>query len=145
MQRFHFPLERVRRWRAGQAALEELKLEQIRERLTKLREEKRGVETERTQSERQVLEQPSIQATDLQSLDAYRLHTRDKIRGIENREREAEVQAEQQRQRVVETRRDAELLERLKRNALQEWQAAADREQENLATELFLAKRLRRR
>jgi hypothetical protein len=144
MQRFHFPLERVRRWRAGQAGLEELKLEQLRERLAQLREEKRAVETERTQSEREVLEQPSIQATHLQSLDAYRLHARDKIRGIENREREVEVQAERQRQRVVETRRDAELLERLKRKALQEWQAAADREQENLATELYLAKRARR-
>jgi len=145
MKRFQFPLDRVRRWRAGQAALEEGKLEQIREQLTRLRQEKRKVETDRTESAREVLGRPTIQATDLESLDAFRLHTRDKIRDIENRERQTEAQAEQQRQRVVETRRAAELLERLKRKAWEEWQAASDREQETLATELYLAKRARRR
>jgi len=145
MKRFQFPLDRVRRWRAGQAALEEGKLEQIREQLTRLRQEKRKVEADRTESAREVLGQPAIQATDLENLDAFRLHTRDKIRDIETRERQTEAQAEQQRQRVLETRRAAELLERLKRKALDEWQAASDREQETLATELYLAKRARRR
>jgi hypothetical protein len=46
---------------------------------------------------------------------------------------------------VIQARRDAELLERLKRKALAEWQAASDREQESLATELYLAKRVRQR
>jgi hypothetical protein len=145
MKRFQFPLDRVRRWRAGQATLEELKLEQLVEQVTKLREEKRGIESARTHSEREVLGQPSIEATQLQSLDAYRLHTRNKIRDIENREREAGAAVEQQRQRVIQARRDAELLERLKRKALDEWQAASDREQETLATELYLAKRVRQR
>ncbi len=145
MKRFSFPLERVRRWRAGQAALEELKLEQICDQLSRLGEEKRAIESERTRSEREVLGQPSIEATHLQSLDAYRLHVRDKIRDIENSQRQVEVQVEQQRQRVIETRRNAELLERLKGKALEAWQAASDREQETLATELYLAKRVRNR
>ncbi len=84
-------------------------------------------------------------AQSLQSLDAYRLHSRSQVRDIENRERQAEEHLEQQRQRVIEARRDAELLERLKRKALDAWQAASDREQETLATELYLAKRVRER
>jgi hypothetical protein len=145
MKRFEFPLDRVRRWRAGQATLEELKLEQLNDQLTKLREERRSIETARIQSEQELLGQPSITATELQSLDLYRRHTLNKIGSIQNLERQAEVLVEQQRQRVLRARRDAELLERLKGKAFDEWQAANDREQESLATELYLAKRVRQR
>ena len=144
MKRFSFPLERVRLWRTGQAALEELKLERLREALSKLQQEKQGIQTERASSQRQVLGQPSMDATELQSLDVYRLHTRNRIREIENRERQAAQQADAQRQRVIEARRAAELLDRLRRKAMEEWRTASDREQETLATELYLAKRLRR-
>jgi hypothetical protein len=144
MKRFQFPLDRVRRWRAGQAMLEELKLEHMRGNLRALGEEKQNIASERSRNEREVLGQPAVEAAQLQSLDAYRLHTRAKIRDIENRERQAEVEVEQQRQRVVAAQRDAELLERLKGKARDEWQAASDREQETLATDLYLAKRVRR-
>src|SRR5580704_4009341 len=144
MKRFSFPLERVRLWRAGQVALEELKLERLREALSKLQQERQRIQTERASSQRQVLGQPSMDATELQSLDVYRLHTGNRIREIENRERQAAQQADAQRQRVIEARRAAELLDRLRRKAMEEWRTASDREQETLATELFLAKRLRR-
>jgi flagellar export protein FliJ len=145
MKRFHFPLERVRRWRDGQAALEELKLEQLREQLAKLWEQRRTIEAERTHSEQELFGQPSMQAIELQSLDTYRVHARNRIRDIENGARQAEVQVEQQRQRVIQARRDAELLDRLKQKALDEWQSASDREQENLAGELYLGKWGRKR
>jgi len=67
-----------------------------------------------------------------------------KIRDLENRVRNAEAQAEQQRQKVVEARRQAELLEKLKGRALAEWQAASGREEETLASELYLANHVRR-
>src|SRR5271165_2995731 len=98
MKRFQFPLDRVRRWRAEQATLEELKLEQIVGQLTQLREQKRGIESARAHSEQEVLGQPSIEASQLQSLDAFRLHTKDKIRDIENREREVCAAVAGQRQ-----------------------------------------------
>ena len=145
MKRFQFPLERVRRWRAGQAALEELKLEQLREQQTRLEEEKRSIQRERAHSERDVLGRPVMEATELQNLDAFRVHARDKIREFENRERQAAAQIEQQGQRVMEARRNAELLERLKQEAGAAWQRASDREQESLATELYLAQWTRRR
>jgi hypothetical protein len=145
MKRFDFSLERVRRWRDGQARLEELKLELLVGQSKGLGDEKRAMESAATQSQAEVLRQPSIEAIQLHSLDAYRRHTRSQVRGIEIREREAEAAVELQRQRVIQARRDAELLERLKRKALDGWQAANDREQETLAAELYLAKRARRR
>lgn len=145
MKRFQFPLESVRRWRAGQATLEEAKLEQLRGNLQALREEKQNIETERGRSEREILGQASIDATDLETLDSFRLHARSKIRDIETRQRQAEEQVEKQRQRLIEARRSAELLERLLEKARAAWQRASDREQETLATDLYLAKRGRRR
>ena len=145
MKRFQFPLESVRRWRAGQATLEEAKLEQLRGNLQALREEKQNIETERGRSEREILGQASIEATDLETLDAFRLHARSKIRDIETRQRQAEEQVEKQRQRLIEARRSAELLERLLEKARVAWRAASDREQESLAAELYLAQRRRRR
>ena len=145
MKRFQFPLDRVRRWRAGQAALEELKLEQLRGNLEALREEKRNMARERSESEREVLGQASMAATELQSLDAYRLHARDKIREFENQELQAAAQIEEQRQRVIQAQRNVELLERLKQKALDAWRVESDREQENFAAELYLARWTRRR
>jgi hypothetical protein len=145
VKQFQFPLDRVRRWRAGQAALEELKLEHLREQLTRLREEGRRIEAERENSQRELLGQPTMEATDLQSLDLFRLHARNKMRDIESQALQVEAQANEQRRRVVEARRNADLLERLKQKALGEWQAASSREQETFATELFLARRIRKR
>jgi len=143
MKRFQFPLDRVRRWRSEQASVEELKLGQLRDRLTALGQAKLGVELARTQSEQEVLGQPLIEACELQSLEEYRIHTRLQIRDIENQQRQCEQQIAAQRQRVIVARQKAELLERLKQKALDEWLAANNREEEALATELFLAKRQR--
>ncbi|MGA2881782.1 MAG: hypothetical protein ABSG13_22755 [Bryobacteraceae bacterium] len=145
MKRFHFPLERVRRWRDGQASLEEMKLEQLRGNASALREQRQNIVLERARSEQEVLGQLRMEGTELQSLDSYRLYIRSKIRDIENRERQVGVQVEQQRQTVIQARRQAELLERLKRKALDEWQAANDREQESFAAELHLARWTRHR
>lgn len=143
MKAFRFPLERVLLWRAEQASLEELKLQQLRDFLSGLQQEKRRIEDTRLRSEQEVLRQAFVEAIELESLDAYRRHLYNKRLEVENREHETEVAVAQQRQRVLEARRNRELLERLKRKALEEWQRANDREQETLATELFLAKRVR--
>jgi flagellar export protein FliJ len=146
MKRFHFPLDRVRRWRQEQAALEELKLQRWYAQSAALDEEKARVENERAASERKVLGQAAVEAGELQALNAYRLHVRARIGGIERRRGEVLAEIEKQRQRLIEARRRAELLERLKARMFDAWRLAADREDETLAGELYLAKwRPRRR
>ena len=140
MKRFQFPLERVRRWREEQAELEQAKLEQLYGQLTALDEERSRVERERAQSEQRTLGQASVEAGELAVLDVYRAHVRWRIERIENRRGEVQAAIAQERQRVTEARQRAELLERLKSKKLEEWQRAADREEEALAGELYLAK-----
>ena len=50
----------------------------------------------------------------------------------------------EQLSRVIEARRKFELLDRLREAALNEWQAAVNKEQEDLAAELFLARSRRK-
>jgi hypothetical protein len=144
MKRFQFPLERVRRWRSEQATIEELKLGQLGERLAMLKAEKLRLEMECAETRRAVLGQASIEAYEVQSLEVYRRHAAHLVRNMEERRRECEAQIVEQRKRVIEARQKAELLLKLKQTAMEEWRVAANREEENLAAELYLAKRVRR-
>jgi flagellar export protein FliJ len=143
VKRFRFPLDRVRLWRAEQATLEELKLQGLLGQLAALADERARTANERAASEREVMGQDSIEARDLQALDAFQRHARTKIGRIEQRQRTLAGEIERQRARLIEARQRAELLERLKKKKHEEWQTLAAREEETLAGELYLAKRRR--
>jgi len=144
MKRFDFTLERVRRWRQEQAALEELKLQQLRAELAKLDAAKRQIKTDAARSAQQVFSEPRIDPLLLERLDSYRVHAAGQVRNLEHREGQYETKIAEQLSQVIEARRKSELLERLRQDALQRWQSAANKEQEDLAAELFLAKPRRR-
>ncbi|HTS48146.1 MAG TPA: hypothetical protein VMH05_09390 [Bryobacteraceae bacterium] len=145
MKRFHFPLDRVRRWRSEQANLEELKLQQLRAELARLAGAKSEIQAEGARSAREVLAQPSIDPFELTSLELYRQHLRRRVYELENLERQCNAKVVEQRQRVLEARRQFELLDRLHNKAWKEWLAEGNKEQEQLAGELFLAKSVRER
>lgn len=140
MKRFVFPPERVRRWRQEQLELQTAKLQQLCGQLAALGQEKARIESEGAASAHKLLQQASIDAGELQALDAYRQHVRARIAEIERGEQQVRAQIEQQRARVIEARRQAELLERLKAKMFEQWQALAQQEEETLAGELYLAK-----
>ena len=140
MKRFAFSLDRVRRWRREQASLEELKLQQLRAEMAGLLAAQRQIETDRAQSEQQVLRQAYVDPLLLESLDLYRQFTAGKVRHLESRKQQWEAKIADQLSKVIEARRKFELLEQLRQAALDEWQAVVDKEQEDLAAELFLAK-----
>ena len=145
MKRFQFSLERVRRWRSEQASLEELKLQQLRSEQARLGAAKREVQAESVRSAQQVLAQPSIDPLELTSLECYQQHLRRRAYELETLERQCAAKVVEQRQRVIEARRQFELLDRLHHKAWTEWVAAGNKEQEELAAEMFLAKSVRER
>jgi hypothetical protein len=141
MKRFNFPLERVRRWRLEQLHVEELKLQQLRAELEGLAASKRLIEDELAQTQRQVLGQAHMQSSEVETLDSYRIHIRSRVRVLENCEWERGVKLIEQRARVLEARRQFELLEKLRKESLGAWKTAVNKEQEDLAAELFLARK----
>jgi hypothetical protein len=140
MKRFNFPLDRVRRWRLKQLNVEELKLQQLRAELEGLATSKRFIQDELAQTQRQVLGQAYMQSSELETLDSYRLHIRGRIRELENCEWERGVKLMEQRTRVIEARRQYELLEKLRKKSFGEWKTAVNKEQEDFAAELFLGR-----
>ncbi len=145
MKRFNFSLERVRRWRLEQASLEELKLRQLRLEVAGLKAAQDQLAAERSQCERQLLSQARIDPLQLETLDSYRLSVKAKIGGLEDRERHCQAKIAEQLEHVIEARRKFKLLDCLRENGWAGWQAAANKEQEDLAAELFLAQTRRRR
>jgi hypothetical protein len=143
MKRFHFPLERVRRWRLEQLNVKELKLQKVRGDRQLLAEAKQQTRDGLAKSRNDVLSQPSVLGLELENLDAYGIHVREMVRGFEKLEQEAEAKVVEQRNRVLEARRQFELLDGLRVKALAKWRAEGDREQETLAAELFLSKSTR--
>jgi len=145
MKRFEFPLERVRRWRSEQVSVEELKLQQLRAQLDALAIGKQQIRDELARVHQDLLGRSEIQALELETLDSYRYHVQARVRNFEQRELQCEAKIIEQRAKLLEARRRFELLDGLKQKALTEWRAAADKEQEDLAAELFLAKSIRNR
>lgn len=145
MKRFDFSLETVRRWRLERAGVEELKLRQILAEKQTLATTKQQIESETAQTVRKLLAQPSVASIELASLDSFRLFVRGRIRDLESQERQCEARIMAQREKVVEARRQFELLDRLRQKAFTEWRAAGNKEQEEMAAELFLAKSIRDR
>ncbi len=143
MKRFQFQLERVRRWRLEQLSLEELKLQQVRAERQALADAKQQVRDQLSTSRRQILELHLLCGQDLENLDSYGIHVHGRVRDFENREQQWDAKVSEQRGRVLEARRQFELLDGLREKALVKWRAAGEKEQETLAGELFLSRSTR--
>jgi len=140
MKRFDFPLERVRRWRREQMSVEELKLQQFRAEMDIITAGKRQIQSELIQTAQQVRAQPAWEPQELQSLESYGLYVRGRVHDFEQRERQCEAKVVEQRHKVMEARRRFELLDRLRQKSFSEWKAEVNKEQEQLAAELFLSR-----
>jgi hypothetical protein len=143
MKRFAFPLESVRLWRSEQAEMEALKLQHLHRELRDLVIHRETLAAELAAEEKAVLGQETLDQRQLADLDSFREWVRARMVPMNARERECGTRVEVQKPRVMEARRNYELLDRLKKKARTEWQAGVDKEQEQEATELFLAKRQR--
>jgi flagellar export protein FliJ len=145
MKAFHFPLDQVRRWRHEQAELEELKLQKIYIELRSLKALAAQVQSEYDRASQTVLGAAQAEAHELANLDSFRDFTRTKLKKIDAQIQDCQKRADAQRLRLIEFRRQFELLEKLKKKNFEEWRLGRDKEQEELAAELFLAKRSRDR
>ena len=143
MKRFQFPVEKVRLWRDQQAQMEELKLQQLHAELHRFITQQQELQNEANRAEVAVKQGSPIAADELAQLDDFKQYVRACTRTLDEQRRQIEAKIAVQQQSVVEARRKVELLNRLKEQALSKWTSARDKEQEDLSSELFLAKRKR--
>jgi hypothetical protein len=141
MKRFRFPLDRVRKWRQDQAELEEMRLRQFYAEMRAAEADRQATLDEDDRSRRAVLVRQYVAAEDLSALEAFKKYAMEHVRRLDVRRRALSAAIGEQHARVLEAHRSVRLLDGLHDRALLGWTAARDKEQEELAAELFLAKR----
>lgn len=140
MTPFRFRLEKVLQLRRKQFELEEAKYQQRTREAAELEAERSRMEAAGIGAETQVRAWSPVTGSDLAALANYRKYVAAQEQQIAVRHAEARKRAEEQQKAMQEARRRCQLLERLKERRLAEWQAAANKELEELASDSHLAR-----
>src|SRR2546422_1220826 len=140
MTRFHFPLAKVRDFRQRQLEMEEAKLEALHAERQALAAESAHLEKETEQTRLSLMVTGVAEAQELVASDLYLRHLSAGKKRLAARLEDWQARADKQQQAIVEARRRVRLLEKLQERKLREWQVGADREREDLASGLYLAK-----
>ena len=144
MTAFRFRLEKVLGWRRTELELSETRFKQQMALLAELDRRQAELEAAGIRAEFQVRAARPLDGSDLAALEAFRRHIRVREQDLSVERAEEHKKLEQRQQAMLEARRRCRLLERLRERRLSEWQAATDRETEQLASESYLAGRERR-
>jgi len=142
MKKFSFPLETARRWRERQAEMEEARLQTLFGQRQAIERRMAALDDELRVEHRRI-EGRSSDARELAMLDEFRIWVNREKQRLTAGRAECERRIAAQRATVVEARRRFQLVDRLKEKALIEWHAANAKEQEDMAAELYLARRIR--
>jgi len=140
MQKFHFALESVLKLRETQLELQQAALQNLYAELQTLDKEQTELGLEKSHADSAVKTQSSNMALSLFALDTFNRHVDRLQSALESRKVDCLGRLAVQRERTIVARREHELLVRLKENNHREWQRSFDREQEQVASELYLAK-----
>ena len=144
MKRFNFPLERVRQWRQTQLDLEHAKLQQLYQERRQLDLAVDRLVSGVAHAEQKVqvaaIEKQVLTSEQLANLDDYRLFAKREAQILARQQEELEVRITEQQKHLLEARRNYRLLDKLRGQALTEWEQNYNREVENLASELHLAR-----
>ena len=140
MKRFEFQLARVRDYRCQQLEVEEVKLQSLLTERKALESEKLRLENEVADARRSLMVTGSAESQELVFLDSYLRHLAAEKKRHAIKVADWQARALKQREAVVDARRRVLLMEKLEVRQFEEWKTALNREQENLAAELYLAR-----
>jgi flagellar export protein FliJ len=140
MKRFEFRLERVRDFRRQQLELEQAKLERLDAERRELEAESSRLAHETARTRDSLMVTTSAEARELVTADLYLRHLADARKRHDARVTAFAPRMCKQKEAVLEARRRVRLMEKLEEKQFRDWKTEADREQENLASELFLAR-----
>jgi flagellar export protein FliJ len=140
MKRFQFSLAQVRDFRRQQLDLEEVKLQKLHAERRELEAEYVRLGNEDARTRASLMVTGSAQSQELFAADSYLRSLKASRRRQGEKLTEWGGRASKQTGAVVEARRRMRLMEKLEEKQFGDWKEAADREQENLSAELYLAR-----
>ena len=140
MKVFRFPLQRVLEWRALQLRVEEEKLATLQQQLASMLELREKLASARNRSESNLFVSGTAAGSDLQSWALYQARLVKQQELLKTQIVQCEKLTLEQRQRLLKARTDHRVLERLKERRWRQWVYLNDRELEDTAAEVYLAK-----
>ena len=140
MKRFEFSLARVLEFRRRQLELEESKIEALNAERAALDGESARLAAEEERTRGALMVTGSVEAGELVAADLYLRHLAEERKRQREKLADWSTRLRKQQDAVLEARRRLRLLEKLEEKKFREWQTEVDRELENLASELFLAR-----
>ena len=145
MKRFRFPLDAALLLRRRRVEVEESQYRQIANALGAVAAAARQLASEVQAAEEDVVGISVSTATQLQSLDRFRSAAARRLREFEAKSAAIRRDLARQQQRLVDARRDEELLLKLRAKARAQWELDADKELQDIADEAYLSQWVRLR
>jgi flagellar export protein FliJ len=145
MTTFRFPLQKVLDWRRTQLELAEASFQQQIAALAAIDRAYAEMEASGIRAEWEVRRWDPLAGGDLAALGRFRLLVQSREKQISLQRVECQRELAVRKTAMLEARRRCRLLERLKERRLAEWTLARDRELEELASESYLSRWVRRR
>lgn len=139
MKRFRFPLDAALLLRRRRVEVEESQYRQIANALGAVAAAARQLASEVQAAEEDVVGISVNTATQLQSLDRFRSAAARRLREFEAKSVAIRRDLARQQQRLVDARRDEELLLKLRAKARAQWELDADKELQDIADEAYLS------
>jgi flagellar export protein FliJ len=139
VKKFAFRLERLLQWRTLEREREEGRLHALLAELEQLDGAHRALERNAESAEESVL-RPDVLTEERQALDGFRRFVASERRRLLGLRAELETRIEKQRLVLVEAERKVEALSRMRDDKKAEWHVDLDKEQEELVSELVVAR-----
>ena len=127
-------------WRRTELQVEEARLAPLVAERSRLEAARREIQEARRRSGEEMLRRRSIDGQELEVFAGYRRKLEQDEAAADRQSRECAERVRAQRARIIEAQRRVRLLEKLRGRRLEEWRAAWDREQDQFASEAFLAR-----
>ena len=140
MKTFRFPLQRVLEWRALQLRVEEEKLAALQQQFASLVQLGEKLAAARDRSEAHLFASGAAAGSELQSWALYLARLAKQQETLKKQLAQCEKLISEQRQRLLKARTDHRVLESLKERRWRQWVYLNDREVEETAAEVYLAK-----
>lgn len=139
MRKFTFRLERLLQWRVHERQREEGRLQALFTELERLDTARLAVERNAESAEESVL-RPDVLIEERQALGCYRRFVAGERARLLRLRAELETRIETQRSALVDAERKVEALSRLRDDKLAEWRSQLGKEEEDLVSELVVAR-----
>jgi hypothetical protein len=143
MRAFRFPLEKVLAWRHLQMRAEEEKLAVLQQHLELLTRRANALASAEINSKLAVLKAPLVQGSELHALTAFQARIKKERAVLLADKLQCEKRIAAQRARLLKTRKDFRVLEKLRERRMEAWTYAFNQEVENAAAEAHISRLIR--